>query len=195
MLTSCIVNVFINTICKRFNRDISKHTKNTLSNKSPAHHRLIWCSYMCNNYVTYLNMYLFVCHLVYYQMINPLHPMPFLWLVSPYSLHCLGHKSLLVFPLLRWDECRPLGHLPGVLWRPPSGYTGRCHVRLLMMPVVSMTSASMPTYRPINYTIYITTCYEIVELHGNCLKYITSHLQTLNMFFFWVSIINNVLSL
>jgi len=46
------------------------------------------------------------------------------------------------------------------------------------MPVVSMTSASMPTYRPINYTIYITTCYEIVELHGNCLKYITSHLWT-----------------
>ncbi len=59
-----------------------------------------------------------------------------------------------------------------------------CHVRLLMMPVVSMTSASMPTYRPINYTIYFTTCYAIVELHGNCLKYITSHLQTLNMFFF-----------
>ncbi len=60
------------------------------------------------------------------------------------------------------------------------------YVRLLMMPVVSMTSASMPTYRPINYTIYITTCYEIVELHGNCLyKYITSHLQTLNMFFFF----------
>ncbi len=56
-----------------------------------------------------------------------------------------------------------------------------------MMPVVSMTSASMPTYRPINYTIYITTCYEIVELHGNCLKYITSHLQTLNMFFLYRS--------
>ncbi len=38
MLTSstCIVNVFINTMCKRFNRDISKHTKNTLSNKSPV---------------------------------------------------------------------------------------------------------------------------------------------------------------
>ncbi len=41
-------------------------------------------------YVTYLNMYLFVCHFVYYQMINPLHPMPFLWLVSPYTLNFLG---------------------------------------------------------------------------------------------------------
>ncbi len=58
-------------------------------------------------------------------------------------------------------------------------------MHLLMMPVVSMTSVSMPTYRPISYTIYIRTSYDIVELHGNCLKY-TSHLQTLKMFFFCV---------
>ncbi len=56
---------------------------------------------MCNIYVTYLNMYLFICHFVYYQMINPLPPMPFLWLVSPYTLHFLGH-NVLFFPF--YDE-------------------------------------------------------------------------------------------
>ncbi len=39
-------------------------------------------------------MYLFVCHFVYYQMINPLHPMPFLWLVSPYTRSVARKETL-----------------------------------------------------------------------------------------------------
>ncbi len=82
------------TLCVNDLIGILANTRKTHFQTSHPHHRLIWCSYMCNIYVTYLNMHLFVCHFVYYQMINPLHPMPFLWLVSPYTLHFLGHKQL-----------------------------------------------------------------------------------------------------
>ncbi len=81
------------TLCVNVLIGILANTRKTHFQTSHPHHRLIWCSYMCNIYVTYLNMYLlFVCHFVYNQMINPLYPMPFLWLVSPYTLHFLGHK-------------------------------------------------------------------------------------------------------
>ncbi len=56
MLTSstCIVNVFINTMCKRCSLiGILANTRKTHFQTSHPHHRLIWCSYMCNIYVTF----------------------------------------------------------------------------------------------------------------------------------------------
>ncbi len=50
------------TLCVNVLIGILANTRKTHFQTSHPHHRLIWCSYMCNIYVTYLNMYLFICH-------------------------------------------------------------------------------------------------------------------------------------